>query len=196
MSTFSDYYKDLLNWENESFKQLIHAWNPTHASSIVADFQSAVAKSDLKSLRIAVVPGSTNQSIGNQVETFFIGEISPHLATYRISKCSGAGYPDQVLQDKQSDQKFVLEIKATSDWNPSDSNRRVLTSSSEKLRKNFTPPICHLLATICYQYQTSGVHVVSVRLDFIEPSTTVSVRLEASVNHKILSQSVHQSKTI
>jgi hypothetical protein len=38
MSTFSDYYRDLLSWENEPVQQLVDTWNPTQTAGIVADF--------------------------------------------------------------------------------------------------------------------------------------------------------------
>ncbi len=36
----------------------------------------------------------------------------------------------------------------------------------------------------------------AIRLDFLEPDTAVNVRLEASVNHKILAAGPHRSKVI
>ena len=90
-----------------------------------------------------------------------------------------------------------LEFKASRDWNPNDANRRVLTSSSKKLREQFPAPIHHLLLTVLY-FPASPRYVVikALRLDFLEPSTAVNVRLEASVNHKILANGPHHSKII
>ena len=91
---------------------------------------------------------------------------------------------------------FALEVKATSDWNPNDSNRRVITSSSEKIRKQFSEPIHHLLFTLLYKIETGFAVIEHMRLDFLEPTTPVSVRLEASVNHKLLSHGTPASFVI
>jgi hypothetical protein len=97
------------------------------------------------------------------------------------------------LVQNSSGLKVAFEIKATSDWNPADSNRRVLTSSSEKIRRAFKTPIYHLLCTLLYTVQPDSARIDAVRLDFIEPTTSVNVRLEASVNHKILASGPHKS---
>ena len=110
------------------------------------------------------------------------------------TQLKGAGYPDQVLSSAAA--RMPMEIKATGDWNPRDSNRRVLTSSSTKLREQFQSPIFHLLCTVLYAERANAVRVEALRLDFLEPSTAVSVRLEASVSHKLLSQAPHHSVVI
>jgi hypothetical protein len=92
--------------------------------------------------------------------------------------------------------KVALEMKATSQWNPADSNRRVLTSSSAKIRNNFCPPIYHLNCTVMYDPSDSDAATINaLRLDFLQPTTLVNVRLEASVNHKILSSGIHPTVT-
>ena len=91
-----------------------------------------------------------------------------------------------------------LEMKATANWDEKDANRRVLTSSSKKLQDQFSGPIYHLLLTVLYSEHTDEdlVLIDAIRLDFLEPTTPVSVRLEASVNHKILATGNHYSKII
>ena len=84
-----------------------------------------------------------------------------------------------------------LELKATSCWNDKDTNRRVLTSSSKKLRQNFSSPIYHLLFTAVYNKNRDPITIDKIRLDFLEPTTRVNVRLEASVSHKILANGRH-----
>ncbi len=106
----------------------------------------------------------------------------------------GAGYPDKTLENDSTGETYPLEFKATSDWNPRDSNRRVLTSSSTKVRRMFSEPIYHLLATVVYSRNSHTIE--NLRLDFLDPENSVSVRLEASVNHKLLSQGSHFSITI
>ncbi len=87
-------------------------------------------------------------------------------------------------------------MKATSDWNPNDSNRRVLTSSSTKLRAQFEAPIHYLLLTAIYRVEGGNARINGIRLDFLAPQTQVNVRLEASVSHKLLSNSTHASLVI
>ena len=195
MSTFENYYRDLLQREKVPYIPLIAKWSDHDAQAIVKDITQAVANSKLKSKPVTITTGATNQSIGNQVEKSFAQTITGSMIRFVIRQCAGAGYPDRELVEKSSGRRFPLEIKATSQWNPSDSNRRVLTCSSSKLRKSFSPPINHLLLTICYKVD-ADYRITRVRLDFIEPTTEVSVRLEASVNHKLLSCGPHFSADI
>jgi hypothetical protein len=196
MSRLDDYYKLLLRWEGHEETELVSAWDPAEVEAIETAFVEAAQKSRIKDLPIPIVPGSENQSIGNQVADFFAQAINHCLQTHQIGPCSGAGYPDRVLADKVSGRHFPFELKATSSWNSTDSNRRVLTSSSKKLRANFSPPICHLLATCCYSESDSAYRLTAVRLDFIEPTTEVNIRLEASVSHRILANSRHKKLQI
>ena len=192
MKTFAEYYKDLLEWEDVKFQELISNWKLNLTKEICSDFEQAVRDSELKNSLCSIREKSKNQSIGNQLEVYAIEQLNEKLQIFLIENCSGAGYPDRILA-KGSFRQIALEMKATSDWNPNDSNRRVLTSSSKKLREKFTSPIYHLLCTIIYQIEDESARIDAVRLDFIEPNTQVSVRLEASVNHKTLAKATHQS---
>lgn len=190
MKNFAEYYKDLLEWEDIEFRELISEWREDLIIEIQNDFQSAVSNSGLKGS--AFIPNPTNQSVGNQVEIVVIEKLNKYLETFQIENCSGAGYPDRVLT-KSDFKQVALEMKATGDWNPGDSNRRVLTSSSKKLREKFVSPIYHLLCTVIYKSEIGAAKIEAIRLDFIEPITQVSVRLEASVSHKMLTNSTHKS---
>ncbi len=190
MKNFAEYYKDLLEWEGVEFQELMSEWKDDLIGEIESDFQSAVSDSGLKGL--AFIPNKSNQSVGNQVEVVALERLNERLKSFQIENCSGAGYPDRVLA-KGDFRQIALEMKATGDWNPKDSNRRVLTSSSKKLRLKFTLPIYHLLCTVVYKTELEAAEIESVRLDFIEPSTQVSVRLEASVSHKMLTSATHKS---
>lgn len=190
MKNFAEYYKDLLEWEGVEFKELISDWREDLIEEIKNDFQTAVTNSNLKGL--AFVPNKTNQSVGNQVEIVALEKLNEHLKIFQIDNCSGAGYPDRVLT-KGDFKQVALEMKATGDWNPNDSNRRVLTSSSKKLREKFISPVYHLLCTVVYKGEFESAKIESIRLDFIEPETQVSVRLEASVSHKMLTNATHES---
>lgn len=196
VATLADYYRDLLTWEEEAFVSLIDFWPVELAREVGEDFQVAVASSGIKGAPCPLRPGSSNQSIGNQVEEFTVSRLAPRTMKFKILPCSGAGYPDKTLVQTGSGLKIAFEIKATSDWNPSDSNRRVLTSSSEKIRRTFKPPVHHLLCTLLYTVQDGSARIDAMRLDFIEPTTSVNVRLEASVNHKILASGPHKSIVI
>ena len=194
MPTLADYYRDLLIWEGVESRSLVDTWPEALIVEVKNDFIQSVARAQLKGSQCPLRDRSSNQSIGNQVEAFVVPQLTQNLSRHAISSCSGAGYPDQVLSSASI--RMPLEIKATGDWNPRDSNRRVLTSSSTKLRDQFQSPIYHLLCTVLYSVQANGVRIDALRLDFLEPSTAVSVRLEASVSHKLLSQAPHQSVVI
>lgn len=194
MPTLSDYYKDLQVWENVARRTLIAEWPVALAASIESKVHDALGAAGVLGIRCPIRKLSTNQSLGNQVEDFVIPLIAARLSGFALRKCAGAGYPDRELIQEGSGLKIPLEVKATADWNPSDSSRRVLTSSSDKLRTQFAEPIHHLLFTILYEISSPmSAKIGSVRLDFLEPTTVVGVRLEASVSHKILCSGSHRS---
>jgi hypothetical protein len=192
MGNFGDYYKNLLAWEGykPADVELIAPWDAAESTLIQKDFKQAINTSGIKSRIIPIRPGSTNQSVGNQVASFFVKIINSNLPKYVMRDYSGQGYPDKKLIEKSSQKVFAFELKATSSWNSSDSNRRVLTSSSKRLREKFSASINHILATCCYS-DSPGWKLTGLRLDFIEPTAEVDVRLEASVNHKSLSLGTH-----
>ncbi len=193
MPNLEDYYRDLLIWEGQSARQLVHVWPVELQTAIESSFVAAVSTSSIKGSDCPIRPGSTNQSIGNQVESYSISKLAAVISGFSILPCSGAGYPDKTLVRLVPELRMPLEVKATSNWNPKDSNRRVLTSSSKKLRTQFHDPMYHLLLTLIYCPSDSFATIEAIRLDFLEPTTTVSVRLEASVNHKILANSTHHN---
>ena len=191
MRNFAEYYKELLEWEDIEFQELISDWREDLIIEIQNDFQSDVNNSRLKGLTF--VPNKTNQSAGNQLDVLAVNELNEHLNIFKIEKCPGNGYPDRILA--RGDFKHIaLEMKATGGWNPKDTNRRVLTSSSINLRARFTAPIYHLICTVIYQNLTVELaEIIALRLDFVEPTTLVGVRFEATVSHKILSSGTHKS---
>ena len=195
MSNFYDYYNDLAVWEQNAVVSLIAAWNPTDVENIVGEFRTAFQKCAFATTFLAVPAGTSNQSIGNKVAEFFSNHMNRHLKGFRIEDCSGPGYPDKQLREVGAGRLFICEIKATSHFNPNDSNRIVLTSSSEKLRRKFTPPLHHLLVTACYVDHNGQLELQNARLDFLEPTTPVNVRLEASVSQRLLAQATHRNFT-
>ena len=185
------------NGKNNPQSLFVHAWPKPLRNAVETDFVAATAFCQIKSANCPVRPASTNQSIGNQVEEYTISKLNGHFSAFSIAPCKDAGYPDKTLTQKTTRLKMPLEFKSSRDWNPNDANRRVLTSSSKKLRRQFTAPIHHLLLTVLYS-SASPRHVTikTIRLDFLEPSTAVNVRLEASVNHKILANVPHHGRII
>ena len=198
MSNLIDYYKDLLRWEDQQYRQLVYQWPKDLRDAIVIAFVDAVSNTSIKGSVCPIKSGSKNQSIGNQLEKYIVAKLNAAISDFSISHCSGKGYPDQMLIQNITRLCMPLEVKATSEWNPKDANRRVLTSSSKKLRDKFSDPIYHLLLTVLYLFdgEENLATIDTIRLDFLEPTTTVNVRLEASVNHKILANGPHHSKMI
>jgi hypothetical protein len=194
--SLAEYYKKLLAWEGQPPRGLIDAWPAEFKLEIEQDFRKIIRDKSLKGSLCPLEPGSTNQSIGNQVEVYVFTTLGLTTEHFLLQPCRGAGYPDRALVNRKSAQKIALEVKATSDWNEKDSNRRVITSSSSKLRTQFTNPILHLMTTVLYKIVDDSARIDAVRLDFLEPMTMVNVRLEASVNHKILSTGSHTSVVI
>ena len=117
MKNFTEYYKDLLEWENIDFQELISPWEIDLIKQIKDDFEKAVNTSTLKTSLCSIKEKSTNQSIGNQVEVSAIEKLNEKLSVFVIENCSGAGYPDRILA-KDNFKQIALEMKATSDWNP------------------------------------------------------------------------------
>jgi len=193
MGDLATYYESLARWEGAEPLPLIACWGPQDAESICADFQRAFQERGFNCLPLTIVAGTSNQSIGNKVADFFVENINRHLQHHQIKACSGPGYPDKRLLRLADTRVFAFELKATSQFDPSDSNRIVLTSSSEKLRRCFRCPINHLLGTACYQMEGTRICIEKLRLDFLEPGTIVNVRLEASVSQRILSRGSHRN---
>ena len=72
MSTLLDYYNDLLRWENVAVQPLVMQWDPSESNAIEQDFRQAINTSGIIGSFVPIIPNSTNQSIGNQVENYFI----------------------------------------------------------------------------------------------------------------------------
>jgi hypothetical protein len=191
-----DYFRDLLIWEEEPHCELIHAWVPELRDMIVSAFEISVSETAVKGSRCSIA-GLTNQAAGNTLEKYIVAKLDSGLSGFSISKCRGAGYPDQTLIQSTTGLQISLEVKATADWNDTDTIRRVITSSSKKLRARFSEPIYHLILTVIYLGRGEDfAKIEAIRLDFLEPTTLVDIKFEASVNHKILVEGSHYSKTI
>jgi len=190
-----DYFQRLLNWEGQPATALVAAWEDKFVQEIKENFRSAFERAAFRGKILKVEEDISNQAVGNRVAEFFTAAISPHLSAYRVEACSGPGYPDKKLIRREGERVFVLELKATSEFDAKDSNRIVLTSSSRKLRRDVRAPVNHLLATICYQKDGVEIVLEHLRLDFLEPTTPVDMRLEGSVSRKALARAAHQNAT-
>jgi hypothetical protein len=176
--------------------ELVGEWDQETSDRISAAVRAAITASRLTEKEIPLRAGSSNQSIGNQVAEFLVKSLNEHLEGFRIDPCPGGGYPDKILVEIASGRRFPFELKATSTWDEGDSNRRVLTSSSRKLRKEFGGPANHVLATVLYATEGNRSNAISLRLDFLDPDTLVNIRLEASVSHRLLGAATHRTVTL
>jgi hypothetical protein len=188
VARLSDYFEELQLREGVSpTVSLTGTWSQHQTDSAIDIIKNAIQSGQI----IGSEPDSfsgTNQSKGNKVAEFFFSKFRDHLPSVIIaSNAKGAGYPDKLIKFEFS--VACLELKATSNWKNSDSNRRVLTSSSKKIRKLILDKVLpvkplHLIATVFYA-ELSG-KIVGVRLDFMNPDTEINIRLEASTSQKLL----------
>jgi hypothetical protein len=198
VATLREYYLKLQESEERTPIDLIAPWQPEVVEAIRADFASTLNAGVFREATALIPRGTSNQSIGNKIADFGATRLNRALQQFKIDDCSGAGYPDRILTSLVSDGRYPTELKATSAWDPADSNRRVITSSSAKLRRQFTAPINHLLLTFSYSLntETEQASITAVRMDFVEPDTIVNIRLEASVSHRLLAEGRHRHFTL
>ena len=202
LGTFLKYLQEEeLGKNSKGQAPLIAKWKAAESKAI-----SSLISSNIKKLRGSAPKGfksaKSNQAVGNLMHKHFVDEFNNSApASIQITPCGGAGYPDNFLSITKNKvtTNYCLEFKATSDWNPKDSNRRVLMSSTTKIRKKIaeklipTNPL-HILITI--KYAKDSGRIEGVRLDFLDPTSKVNTRLEASTTHKLLHGASHKSSTI
>lgn len=192
MTTFAEYFTEALEREGVDTMELIRPWTREERDQVANKIRNAIELSDVIGRRIPDFRG-TNQSKGNQAANFLFRSIAEHMGNSgRIAVAPGNGYPDMIFS--LGDVSFCMEFKATSEWRNEDSNRRVLTSSTSKLRSlirnsHIGNPPAHFICTVLYSNNEAVVS--GVRLDFLEPDTPVNIRLEASTSQKLLSEGVH-----
>lgn len=187
VAELGDYYRVLAEREGITPMELASVWDPTDADEVAADFRQAFSGCAFGQNPLSVSADVTNQSVGNRVARFFSVQVNQHLRSFQVEDCAGPGYPDKKLVRLRDHQTFALELKATSLFRPHNANRLVLTSRSEKLRRDFSAPIRHVLLLIAYERSATELWLRSARLAFLGPNTTVQVRYEASVSHQMLS---------
>ena len=72
MSSFLEYYNDLQRREGLTPRTLIAPWPPEIQNAIAEGFRQAVFAAGIIGVSAPIPPGSSNQSIGNKIEKFFI----------------------------------------------------------------------------------------------------------------------------
>jgi hypothetical protein len=190
-----------LGKKSQGHASLIAKWKDAEAKKI-----RALISSTTKSLKGSSPKGfrsaKSNQAIGNLMHKHFVNEFNAHAPMgVKIVPCKGSGYPDNLLAITKNNKtkNYCVEFKATSDWNPKDSNRRVLMSSTTKIRSNIAEkqipdnPL-HILITI--KYVKGSGKIGGLRLDFLDPKTQVNTRLEASTTHKLLAAASHKTSNV
>lgn len=195
--SLEEYFEKLQREHDHTPRCLIRAWEDEEVAAVKAEIKRAVRAANFIG---ETIPSDnlTNQAIGNASENFFVDQVNPHLNNAIVSpaRCGG-GYPDRLLC--VNGKRYCMELKATSSWDDRDSNRRVLTSSPDRLLnliENNDVDKCpaHLVGTVLYDKEKRTV--TKFRVDFIGPDTEVNVRIEASTTQKMLSQDSHEFFTI
>ncbi len=187
VAELGSFYRALVEREGIAPMELATVWDPADADEVAEDFKQAFSGCAFGQNALSMPADVTNQSVGNRVARFFSVQVNQHLRGFQVEDCEGPGYPDKKLIRLRDNQTFALELKATSLFQPRNANRLVLTSRSEKLRREFRAPIRHLLLLIAYDRAHTELWLRSARLAFLGPNTTVQVRYEASLSHQMLS---------
>jgi hypothetical protein len=195
MDTLVNYYRRLALSESLAEADLIAAWDPAMRDEVRAHLEAAFQNAGLHNAPLDVT-GLSNQAVGNRVADLITTRLNAHLQAFVINGCVGPGYSDRILVRRADLRAFAFELKATSGFDATDSNRIVLTCSSRKLRQRFQAPINHLLGTACYILEGVNARIMNLRLDFLEPDVLVNIRLEASVSQRSLSNGQHHSCVI
>jgi hypothetical protein len=197
MTRFDAYLLEVQQRHGHQPMQLIRAWTVQETAAVEAAIRAAAHGSGLVG---SVIPNftGTNQAKGNRAADHFVAAVPPFLPhPFRIGRATGSGYPDRVFANGPVG--YCMELKATSNWQNGDGNRRVLTSRPEKMRRlvnegKIANPPAHFICTVLYSDATS--QVTGIRLDFLEPDSPINIRLEASTSQSLLTQGTHQKAII
>lgn len=198
MARFDEYLREVQLREGLQPIDLIRPWTPAEIDQVDQHVRRAVAASGIVGQPVPGLGPLTNQARGNRVAIYFRERVHDRLDEgAQIVTAPGSGYPDLLM--KIGDCAFLMEAKATTKWDEKDGNRCVLTSSPTKMRSLLakghvqgTP--AHLIVYVRYDLATFVLE--TVRLDFIDPDTEVSIRLEASTSQKLLTEGAQQVRTI
>jgi hypothetical protein len=192
MARFDEYLLEVQQRMGLQPIALIRPWTNAEITSVEGAITTAVNASGIVGTVIPNFTG-TNQSKGNKAAKHLVSIVAPHLpAPHHITNARGGGYPDRIFNI--GNLGFCMELKATSNWNDTDANRRVLTSTPVKMRglvnaQTIGAPPAHLVCTVFYSELHSTV--TGLRIDFLDPSSEINIRLEASTSQRLLTQSTH-----
>lgn len=151
--TLEDYYREIqLRGGVGNPRALVGRWTAADSAHIEAELRQAIQAvgflgKPLAKLRTKI----TNQAKGNAVADDLCKALKIDGSDVTIAKLTGGrGYPDRLLSSVVRKLKCCFEIKATSDWQDRDTNRRVITSSYSKLARaidvgELPSPPCHLM---------------------------------------------------
>ncbi len=185
---FRTFLEQLSVWEGRPTSNLIAEWNMSETKRIAGALRLAVVKSNLGDWVLSLPASVSNQALGNRMVHHLAEKLRHHIPGFDLQPCATQGYPDRRLTTAAGDRSFALELKASGDLDPNDTNRVVLTCSTTKLRRAFKRPVYHLLMTVCYRRRGGKIAIRAIRLDFLQPSTRVRVRFEASTSKHLLSR--------
>jgi hypothetical protein len=191
MNSLADYFCELATREGKPRMKLTSKWPRREISNIRRCVKHAFQRCRFGRVPLTITSSVTGPALGNKLASYFALKLNAQLTGFGIRSCAGQGYPDRRLVRLGNNRAYALELKATRFFEPSSRHRVILTCSSGKLRRHFVPPIHHLLLTVFYRRKGNVIRVVDYRLDFLEPSTKVNVRLEASVSHHLLANASH-----
>jgi hypothetical protein len=193
MNNLGDYFCELTGREGKPVSKLASRWQRSEISSIARCVRSAFQRSGFDREPLRVSSKVSGPAMGNKLADYFATQLDRQLRIFKIQRCAGQGYPDRRLLRVRNKRSYALELKATRSFEPKSTHRVILTCSSGKLQRHFVAPINHLLLTVFYRKKGNRIWIQNFRLDFLEPTTKVNVRLEASVSHHLLANSPHPS---
>ena len=200
--TLGDFMRQLQSSEasrgENQLVELIDSWNDDEKAYIENLFEK-FTREIISSKPMGIDRGDSNQRLGNLYHKYFVEKFNEFNLNTEITLTTlkKSGYPDCMLNvvSKNENKAYCLELKATSNWNRKDSNRRVLLSSTKKLinqvkENRYTNIPLHMIVTLIYD--KSSFLINSIRCDFIDPNFKINFRYEASTSHKQLSETDHQ----
>lgn len=193
MNNLVGYFNELTQREGSPTSNLAARWPRDEITCVSRCIRNAFKRCNFAQNPLLLESKTSGPAMGNRLATHFANELGKHLRTFSIRGCAGQGYPDRQLVRQNNGRACALELKATQGFEPKSTHRVILTCSSWKLQRHFVAPIRHLLLTVFYRKRGNRVWIRDFRLDFLEPTTKVNVRLEASVSHHLLANATHPS---
>jgi hypothetical protein len=187
--TLKEYYLELLKREGNPRANLVAPWTPEECKAIRRSFRRAFTRCHFERQPLFVALNVTGPALGNILARHVDARLNQHLRGFKIQPCPRQGYPDRSLLRVADNKCSPLEFKDTRSFEPKSTNRVSLTSSSRKLLRNFKPPIQHLLMMFCHRREGNKVWICDHRAVFLQPTTMVRIRLEASLGHDLISKS-------